>query len=88
MLPFSQQIWYNKDMEQKEKQIKIKCDSCGASLTLNEKKCSYCGCINPNFKPSEIKQIVPQNHVYKQKSVLKGLWGNVFEDILQKFDED
>lgn len=75
-------------MEHKDKEIKIKCVSCGAGLNLEDKKCAYCGTVNPNYKQKEIKELTPPKQVLKQASVLKGLFGNVFEDILQNFDED
>jgi ribosomal protein L37E len=44
-------------MEQEKKEIKLKCASCGASLNLEDKKCAYCGTINPNYKPKEYKNV-------------------------------
>jgi len=66
-------FWYNKVMEQKDKDIKLKCASCGASLNLEDKKCSYCGTINPNRKLKEIKELTPPKAVGKQKSMFGGL---------------
>ena len=60
-------------MEQKDKDIKLKCASCGASLNLEDKKCSYCGTINPNRKLKEIKELTPPKAVGKQKSMFGGL---------------
>lgn len=75
-------------MEQKDKEIKIKCVSCGAGLNLEDKKCAYCGSINPNYKEKEIKNLTPSKQLLKQTGMLKGLFGNIFEDILENFDED
>lgn len=76
-------------MEQNDKEIKTKCVSCGASLNLENKKCAYCGTINPNYKQKEVKDIKPSKQtINKMERMLGGLFGNVFEDILEKFDED
>ena len=74
-------------MDKKDKNIKIKCASCGASLSFEEKKCSYCGSLNPNYKEKEIKEIKPPKQT-KQVGVFGGLFGNVFTDILNNFDEE
>ena len=75
-------------MEQKDQEIKLKCISCGASLNLEDKKCAYCGTVNPNFKAKEVKELKPPKQNIKQKGVFGGLFGNVFEDILNNFDEE
>ncbi len=75
-------------MKQNEKEIKIKCASCGASLNLTDKKCEYCGSMNPNYKQKEIKDIKMPQKVVKNKGIFGELFGNVFEDILDNFDED
>ena len=76
------------EMDKKDKEIKIKCVSCGASLSIDEKKCSYCGSINPNYKPKEIKEIKPAKQVIRHAGVFGELFGNLFNDILDNFDED
>ena len=73
-------------MDKLEKEIKLKCASCGAGLNLEDKKCSYCGTINPNYKPKEIKEIKPPKQLNGQKGMFGGLFGNVFGDILDNFD--
>lgn len=73
-------------MEQKE--IVLKCVSCGASLKLEEKKCSYCGTINPNYKPKAIKEIKPKKGFIQKTGMFGDLFGNVFEDIFNDFDEE
>lgn len=75
-------------MQNKEQEVKLKCSSCGASLKFEEKKCSYCGTINPNYKPKEVKEIKPLKQISKQASIFGGLFGNVFGDILNNFDEE
>lgn len=79
---------YNDCMDKKVKEVKLKCASCGASLNLEDKQCSYCGTINPNYKPKEIKELTPPKPIGKQKSMFGGLFGNVFGDILDNFDEE
>ena len=74
-------------MENKE--IVIKCKSCGASLNLHEKHCSYCGTLNPNYNKKEVKEIKPQkNQKTGMGSLFGGLLGNVFDDVLKNFDEE
>ena len=75
-------------MEQKNEEVKLKCVSCGASLNLEDKKCAYCGTINPNYKKKEIKELTPPKVSTKHKTMFGGLFGNVFEDILNNFDEE
>lgn len=75
-------------MKQKDKEIKLKCVSCGASLNFEDKKCAYCGTINPNYKPKEIKELTPPKVSTNQKTMFGGLFSNVFEDILNNFDEE
>jgi len=67
--------------DKKDKEIKIKCASCGASLGLDEKKCSYCGSINPNFKPKEVKEIKPPKQVIRQAGLFGDFFGNIFNDF-------
>lgn len=87
MIAKIEDLCYNNHMDKNEKEIKLKCSSCGASLKIEEKKCSYCGTINPNYKPKEVKEIKPSKQISKQASVFGGLFGNIFEDILNNFDE-
>ena len=75
-------------MEDRIQKVKLKCSSCGASLKFEEKKCSYCGTINPNYKPKEIKEIKQPKRFVQKTGVFGGLFGNVFEDILNDFDEE
>lgn len=74
-------------MNNKEKEVKLKCASCGANLNLEDKKCAYCGSANPNYKPKAIKELTPP-----KQNVSMGMFGsffnNVFEDILEKFDKE
>lgn len=65
------------------KEIKLKFKNCGAIIQLYEKKCSYCGSINPNYKQKEIKP--PK---IKEQDIFKGLFGNVFADILDDFEDN
>ncbi len=87
-------MWYNNYMDKKEKEekeekeVKLKCASCGASLNFEDKKCSYCGTINPNYKPKETKEIKPPKQLGRQKGMFGGLFPNVFGDIFNNFDED
>ena len=68
-------------MDKNKKDIKIKCASCGAGLSLDEKKCSYCGSINPNYKPKEVKELKPPKRVIKQAGLFGDLFGNIFNDF-------
>jgi len=81
-------FWYNKSMEQKKSEIKLKCASCGASLSMEDKKCAYCGTINPNYKQKEVKEIKPLKQKLNQTGMFGELFGNIFEDILNNFDEE
>lgn len=67
--------------------VVVKCSSCGAGLSENLKKCEYCGSINPNFKPKELKTNSKQL-LEKQKKMFGGLFGNVFDEILNNIDEE
>lgn len=70
---------------QNDKNKILKCSSCGANLTENFKKCEYCGSLNPNYQQKELKQT--KQAINKSKNMFGGLFGNVFDEILNNFDE-
>lgn len=67
---------------QPKEEIVLKCASCGANLSENVKKCEYCGSLNPNFKPKELKL----DKLKLNKNLFGGVFGNVFDDVLNNFD--
>lgn len=71
--------------KEKQEEKVIKCASCGANLNSDRKKCEYCGSVNPNYKP---KEITLNKQSLSKKNIFGGIFGNVFEDILDKFGEE
>lgn len=53
---------HNEHKRSKMEEHNLKCASCGANLKAEEKYCSYCGSLNPQYKEKTIKDVeIPKN---------------------------
>lgn len=76
-----------------EENLKLKCSSCGAGLKIDEKECSYCKTINPNYK-NEIKELKPAKGNGESFGNLFGglfsgsLLGMEIKSIIKEFEDE
>lgn len=58
----------------------LKCASCGANLKTEEKYCSYCGSLNPQYKEKTIEDVEIPKH--EENNDLGDDLGDIFGGFL------
>lgn len=69
-------------MEEKEKKIKGKCQSCGASIRQNEKVCSYCGTPNVEYVEPVVEDITPPKNDNDDDFNFGGMLGSMMGGMM------
>ena len=64
------------------KENMYKCPNCGASLSVEDKKCEYCGSYNKFYKKQEDKEISPNKTIENDREDLTDVIGGFLGGVI------